>query len=62
MAHAFNPHAQETEIGETVSSRPAWSKRASSKTARSITWRNPVSKTKKTTKKSDSEEENPGLD
>ena len=49
VAHAFNPSTWEVEAGRFLSSRPAWSNRVSSRTARA-TQRNPVSKkkTKKT--------------
>jgi hypothetical protein len=43
MVHAFNPSTGEAEAGGFLSSRPAWSKKVSSRTARAIQ-RNPVSK------------------
>jgi hypothetical protein len=49
VAHAFNPSTQEAEAGRFLSSRPAWSTKLSSRTARA-TQRNPVSKNKQTNK------------
>jgi hypothetical protein len=43
VAHAFNPSTWEAEAGRFLSSRPAWSTKVSSRTARA-TQRNPVSK------------------
>jgi hypothetical protein len=51
VAHAFNPSTQEAEAGRFLSSRPAWSYKVSSRTARAMQ-RNPVSKKKKKKKKS----------
>lgn len=46
VEHAFNPSTQETEAGEILCLRPAWSKeRESSRTARA-TKRNSVSNNK----------------
>ena len=42
VAHAFNPSTWETEAGGFLSSRPAWSTKMSSRTARAIQ-KNPVS-------------------
>jgi hypothetical protein len=42
VVHAFNPSTWEAEAGGFLSSRPAWSTRVSSRTARA-TQRNPVS-------------------
>jgi hypothetical protein len=46
VAHAFNPSTREEEAGGFLSSRPAWSYRMSSRTARA-TQRNPVLKNQK---------------
>ena len=43
-AQAFNPSTREAEAGRALSSRPAWSTGASSRTARTVTQRNLVSK------------------
>ena len=50
VAHAFNISTQEAEAGRWISgsSRPVWSTRASSRTARAVTQRNPVLKNKQT--------------
>jgi hypothetical protein len=50
VAHAFNPSTWEAEAGGFLSSRPAWSTKVSSRTARA-TQRNPVSKNQKKKKK-----------
>jgi hypothetical protein len=42
VVHAFNPSTWEAETGRFLSSRPAWSTKVSSRTARAIQ-RNPVS-------------------
>jgi hypothetical protein len=47
--YAFNPSTWEAEAGRFLSSRPAWSTKMSSRTARAIQ-RNPVSKNKQTNK------------
>jgi hypothetical protein len=49
VAYAFNPSTQEAEAGRFLSSRPAWSTKVSSRTARA-TQRNAVSKNKQTNK------------
>jgi hypothetical protein len=49
VVHAFNPSTWEAEAGRFLSSRPAWSTKVSSRTAKA-TQRNPVSKNKKTKK------------
>jgi hypothetical protein len=49
VAHAFNPSTQEAEAGGFLNSRPAWSTKVSSRTARAIQ-KNPVSKNKKQNK------------
>jgi hypothetical protein len=46
VAHTFNPSTWEAEAGRFLSSRPAWSYKMSSRTARA-TQRKPVSKKKK---------------
>ena len=46
VAHAFIPSTWEAEAGGFLSSRPAWSTKVSSRTAKAIQ-RNPVSKNKK---------------
>ena len=46
VAQAFNPSTWEAEAGGFLSSRPAWSTKVSSRTARA-TQRNPVSEEKK---------------
>jgi hypothetical protein len=46
VVHAFNPSTQEAEADRFLSSRPAWSTKVSSRTARAIQ-RNPVSKNQK---------------
>jgi hypothetical protein len=46
VVHAFNPSTREAEAGRFLSSRPAWSTKVSSRTARAIQ-RNPASKNKK---------------
>ena len=44
VTHAFNPSTQEAEAGRFLSSRPAWSTKVSSRTARArAIQRNPVS-------------------
>jgi hypothetical protein len=53
VMHAFNPSTWEAEAGGFLSSRPAWSTKLSSKTARA-TQTNPFSKTPKKKKKKDS--------
>jgi hypothetical protein len=45
VAHAFNPSTREAEAGRFLSSRPAWSTKLSSRTARAIQ-KNLVSKNK----------------
>jgi hypothetical protein len=45
VAHAFNPSTQEAEAGGFLISRPAWSYKVSSRTARALQ-RNCVSKNK----------------
>ena len=52
MVHAFNPSTLEAEADGFLSSRPAWSTKVSSRTARAIQ-RNPVSKNKQTNKQKD---------
>jgi hypothetical protein len=50
VVHTFNPSTQEAGAGKSLSSRPAWSTKVSSRTARA-TQRKPVSeKNKKKTK------------
>ena len=51
MVQTCNPNTQEAEARETLSSRPAWVYRGSSRTART-TQRNPVSNNQKQTKPS----------
>jgi hypothetical protein len=50
VAKAFNPSTWEAEAGGFLSSRPAWSTKVSSRTARA-TQRNPVSKNQRGKKK-----------
>jgi hypothetical protein len=50
VAHAFNPSTREAEAGRFLSSRPAWSTKVSSRTAKA-TQRNLVSKKPKKKKK-----------
>ena len=52
VVHAFNPSTQKEEAGGYLSLRPAWSTRASARTARTVRQRNPVPETNKQTKKS----------
>jgi hypothetical protein len=47
VAHTFNPSTREAEAGGFLSSRPAWSTKVISRTARAIQ-SNPVSKNQKT--------------
>jgi hypothetical protein len=58
VAHAFNPSTQEAEAGGFLSSRPAWSTKVSSRTARA-TQRNPVLKNK--TKQQKKTKQNPKI-
>ena len=46
VAYVFNPSIWESEAGRSLSSRPAWSRRASSRTGTKAIQRNSVSKNK----------------
>ena len=48
VVHAFNPRTREAEVGGSLSLRPAWSTRVSSRTGTKATQRNPDLKNGKT--------------
>ena len=51
---AFNPSTQEAEASRSLSLRPVWSTKASSRTARTVTQGNPVSKSQRERERFDS--------